>query len=119
MARKPKPRWNTGSGLPRFPRPGRRPAPWAVAGSRITHQATYDDPKVKDMDAKTDGYFTLMKDDGKLFAGAPPYPFHAQVREATAPFFYEAITGELSPSDALDKMAAPAEADLTKLGYRK
>jgi multiple sugar transport system substrate-binding protein len=94
-------------------------ADWAVAGSRITHQATYDDPKVKDMDAKTDGYFTLMKDDGKLFAGAPPYPFHAQVREATAPFFYEAITGELSASDALDKMAEAAEAELKKLGYRK
>jgi multiple sugar transport system substrate-binding protein len=94
-------------------------ADWAVAGSRITHQATYDDPKVKEMDAKTDGYFTLMKDDGKLFAGAPPYPFHAQVREATAPFFYEAITGQLSPSDALDKMAEAAEAELKKLGYRK
>jgi multiple sugar transport system substrate-binding protein len=94
-------------------------ADWAVAGSRITHQATYDDPKVKEMDAKTDGYFTLMKDDGKLFAGAPSYPFHAQVREATAPFFYEAITGQLSPSDALDKMAEAAETELTKLGYRK
>lgn len=94
-------------------------ADWAVAGSRITHQATYDDPKVKEMDAKTDGYFTLMKDQGKLFAGAPPYPFHAQVREATAPFFYEAITGQLSPSDALDKMAEAAEAELKNLGYRK
>ncbi len=94
-------------------------ADWAVAGSRITHQATYDDPKVKEMDAKTDGYFTLMKNDGKLFAGAPAYPFHAQVREATAPFFYEAITGALSPSDALDKMAEAAEAELKNLGYRK
>ena len=94
-------------------------ADWAVAGSRITHQATYDDPKVKAMDAKTDGYFMLMKNDGKLFAGAPPYPFHAQVREATAPFFYEAITGQLSASDALDKMAEAAEAELKKLGYRK
>ncbi len=80
-------------------------ADWAVAGSRITHQATYDDPKVVAQDAKTDGYYTLMKTDGRLFAGAPPYPFHAQVREATAPFFYQAITGELSASDALDKMA--------------
>lgn len=94
-------------------------ADWAVAGSRITHQATYDDPKVKEMDGKTDGYFTLMKNDGKLFAGAPPYPFHAQVREATAPFFYEAITGQLSASDALDRMADAAEAELKKLGYRK
>jgi len=94
-------------------------ADWAVAGSRITHQATYDDPKVVAQDAKTDGYYTLMKNDGRLFAGAPPYPFHAQVREATAPFFYQAITGELSASDALDQMAATAEKELTKLGYRK
>jgi multiple sugar transport system substrate-binding protein len=94
-------------------------ADWAVAGSRITHSDTYDDPKVKDMDQKVDGYYTLMREKGKLFAGAPPYPFHAQVREATAPFFYQAITGELSPADALDKMAAAAEAELSKLGYRK
>ena len=49
------------------------------------------------MDAKLDGYYTLLRDEGKLFAGAPPYPFHAQVREATAPFFYEAITGAARP----------------------
>ena len=71
------------------------------------------------MDAKIDCYYSLLRDSGKLFAGAPPYPFHAQVREATAPFFYQAITGELSPSDALDQMAAAAEQELTSLGYRK
>ena len=60
-----------------------------------------------------------MKDQGKLFAGAPAYPFHAQVREATAPFFYQAITGDLTPQEALDKMAAAAEEELKKLGYRK
>ena len=71
------------------------------------------------MDEKLDGYYTMMQDQGKLFAGAPPYPFHAQVREATAPFFYESLTGELTPDEALDKMAAAAEEELTKLGYRK
>ena len=71
------------------------------------------------MDAKLDGYYTLLRDKGNLFAGAPPYPFHAQVREATAPFFYEAIIGQLAPQEALDKMAAAAEDELTKLGYRK
>ena len=54
-----------------------------------------------------------------LFAGAPPYPFHAQVREATASTFYKAITGDLSASDALDQMAETTEAELKKLGYRK
>jgi len=94
-------------------------ADWAAAGSRIVMNATYDDPKITEMDAKVDSYYSLMKDQGKLFAGAPAYPFHAQVREATATFFYQAITGELSPSDALDQMAATAEQELTNLGYRK
>ena len=41
---------------------------------------------------------------GKLFAGAPPYPFHGQVREAVAPFIYEAIVGNITPEDALDQV---------------
>jgi multiple sugar transport system substrate-binding protein len=92
---------------------------WAIAAPRVTNKSTYDDPQVKEMDKKLDGYYTLLKDKGYLFAGAPAYPFHAQVREATAPFFFQAIIGELGPKDALDKMAAAAEAELTKLGYRK
>jgi multiple sugar transport system substrate-binding protein len=92
-------------------------ADWAVAGSRITLTSTYDEPKVKEADAKTDNYFTKMKDDGYLFAGAPPFPFHAAIREVIAPFIYQAITGELSPSDALDQAAAAVDAELPKLGY--
>ena len=59
------------------------------------------------------------KDQGKLFAGAPPYPFHAQVREATAPIFYDILTGAIEPDAGLDQMAAKAEEELTNLGYRK
>ena len=92
---------------------------WAIAAPRVTNTSTYDDADVKAMDAKLDGYYTLLRDKGYLFAGAPAYPFHAQVREATAPFFYEAIIGQLTPQEALDKMAAAAEDELTKLGYRK
>ncbi|PTE08577.1 sugar ABC transporter substrate-binding protein [Mesorhizobium helmanticense] len=92
---------------------------WAVAAPRITNTATYDDPKVIEMDKKLNGYYTMLKNDGKLFAGAPPYPFHAQVREATAPIFYKILLGEVSPDDGLDQMAAAAEAELTNLGYRK
>lgn len=94
-------------------------ADWAAAGSRIVMSSTYADPKIAALDEKVDHYYSLMRDQGKLFAGAPPYPFHAQVREATAPFFYQAITGELSPSDALDKMAEAAEQEMKNLGYRK
>ncbi len=93
-------------------------ADWAAASARITHKSTYDDPKVKDMDAKTNGYFTLMKDQGYLYAGASPFPFHASLREAILPFFLKAITGELTPEAALDQMCATAETELAKLGYK-
>ncbi len=92
---------------------------WAVAAPRVTNTATYDDPKVVEMDAKLGGYYSMLKNDGHLFAGAPPYPFHAQLREATAPTFFKILTGELSASDGLDQMAAITEATLTELGYRK
>ncbi len=92
---------------------------WAVAAPRITNTATYDDPKVVEMDKKLGGYYTMLKDQGKLFAGAPPYPFHAQLREATAPIFYDILTGKIGSDEGLDQMAAKAEEELTKLGYRK
>lgn len=91
---------------------------WAVAAPRITNTATYDDPKVREMDARLGGYYTMLKDQGRLFAGAPAYPFHAQVREATAPIFFRILTGEIDPDEGLDQMAATAEAELANLGYR-
>ena len=92
---------------------------WAAAAPRITNTVTYDAPEVKAMDKELGGYYTLLRDQGKLFAGAPPYPFHAQVREATAPIFYQILLGKISPKDGLDKMAATAEQELKNLGYRK
>ena len=93
-------------------------ADWAAASARIVLKSTYDDPKVKDMDGKTNGYFTLMKDQGYLFAGASPFPFHATLRETILPFFLKSITGELTPEAALDQMCATTETELTKLGYK-
>jgi len=92
---------------------------WAVAAPRVTNTATYDDPKVQEMNEKLSGYYDLIKDRGYLFAGAPAYPFHAQVREATAPVFYQILTGDLGVQEGLDQMAATAESTLTELGYRK
>ena len=92
---------------------------WALAGSRITNTATFDDPKVVEADARLGGFFGMLKDQGKLFAGAPAYPFHAQVREATAPIFYQILTGAIDPDTGLDQMAAKAEEELTNLGYRQ
>lgn len=92
-------------------------ADWAVAGSRITLTSTYTDPKVVELDKITNGYFTMLKDQGFLFAGAPPFPFHAQIREVIAPFIWKGITGELTTSDALDQAAKATDAELVKLGY--
>jgi len=92
---------------------------WAVAAPRITNTVTYSDSKVMAMDKELGGYYTMLKEQGKLFAGAPPYPFHAQVREATAPVFFRILTGEVGPDEGLDQMAAAAETELTNLGYRQ
>jgi|TARA_R110001583_G_scaffold105494_1_gene253285 multiple sugar transport system substrate-binding protein len=92
---------------------------WAVAAPRVTNKSTYDDPKVQAMNEELGGYYDLLRDKGYLFAGAPAYPFHAQVREATAQILYQILTGDLGPDEGLDQMAAKAEAELTDLGYRK
>jgi multiple sugar transport system substrate-binding protein len=92
-------------------------ADWAAAASRITLQESFDDPTVKEIDVKTNGYFTLFRDQGYLFGGAPPFPFHATIREVIAPFVYRAISGELAPADALDQAAAAVDTELPKLGY--
>lgn len=94
-------------------------ADWALAGSRITNKATYDDPKVQALNEELGGYFDMLRDQGDLFGGAPAYPFHAQVREATAPIFYSILTGDIGPDEGLDQMAAKAEEELTSLGYRQ
>jgi multiple sugar transport system substrate-binding protein len=92
-------------------------AEWAVAGARITHTATFDDPLVAEADAATNGYYSLLRDQGYLFAGAPAFPFHPQVREVIAPFIYQAIAGELTAAEALDMAAVAAEEELVRLGY--
>ncbi|ULB11905.1 extracellular solute-binding protein [Cereibacter azotoformans] len=92
---------------------------WAAAGSRVTLTSTYETPKVQALDEQLGGYFSMLRDQGKLFKGAPEYPFHAQLREATAPIFYDILTGAVGPDEGLDRMAAKAEEELTSLGYRK
>jgi multiple sugar transport system substrate-binding protein len=90
---------------------------WAAKGARIVHAATFDDPLVKEQDAKVDGYYTLLKEQGPLFAGAPPFPFHAPIREVIAPFIYRAISGELTAAEALDQAAVAVDKELVQLGY--
>ena len=90
---------------------------WAIAGSRIVMESTYDDPAVQAVNAKTDNYYTFMKEQGPLFRGAPPFPFHAAMVNTVQPFIWKALAGEITPADALDQAAAAADAELVNLGY--
>lgn len=92
-------------------------AEWAAAGSRIVHDVTFDDPLVVDMDAQTNGYYTLMREKGYLFKGAPAHPFHAQVRSVVEPFIWQAIAGEITAAEALDQAAVAADEEMARLGY--
>ncbi|MCB9138610.1 MAG: extracellular solute-binding protein [Caldilineaceae bacterium] len=92
-------------------------ADWAVAGSRIVMNSTFDDPKVQEADVATNGYYTMLKDDGPLYRGAPPFPFHNTLRESMDPFFWQALAGELTAEEALDQACAAAEAAMVQLGY--
>lgn len=90
---------------------------FAAAASRIVRNSTFEDPKVKELDPKVDGYFTLMKEQGPLFAGAPPFPFHNTIRPVLDPYIWKTISGEMEPEAALDEAAKAIDAELVKLGY--
>ena len=92
-------------------------AEWAAAGARITHTATFDAPLIAEQDAKVDGYYTLLEEQGPLFAGAPPFPFHAQVREIIDPFIHRVLLGELTAAEGLSQAAVAVDEELTRLGY--
>ncbi len=51
-------------------------ADWAAAASRVVMDSTFDTPQVQEADAATNGYYTMLQDDGPLYRGAPPFPFH-------------------------------------------
>ncbi len=95
--------------------PAVQPA-WAVTSGRVVHLSTFDDPLVQAQNIKLNGYYSLMKKQGHLFAGAPPFPFHTQVRDVIATFIYRAIRRELTPAQALDQAALAVDAKLAQLG---
>lgn len=90
---------------------------WATTSSRVVHLSTFDNPLVRAQDKKLNGYFTLMKEQGRLFAGAPPFPFHVKIRDVIAPFIHQAILGRLTPAQALDQAAEAVDQELIRLGY--
>ena len=91
---------------------------WAVDSGRVVHLSTFDDSRVQEQDRRLNGYYTLLRKQGSLFSGAPPFPFHAQVRDVITPFIWAAIKGDLTPQQALEAAAVAADDELTRLGYR-
>jgi multiple sugar transport system substrate-binding protein len=92
---------------------------FAAKAARIVRKSTFSDPKVKALDPKVDHYFTKMQKYGDLFAGAPPFPFHATIREVMLPYILKGIAGEMTPEEALDKAAIAVDAELKNEGYIK
>ncbi|MCB0213693.1 MAG: extracellular solute-binding protein [Anaerolineae bacterium] len=90
---------------------------WAANSSRVVHLSTFDDALVRSQDKKLNRYYTLMKEQGQLFAGAPPFPFHIEIRDLIAPYIHRAITGDLTPEQALDMAAVAVDEELVRLGY--
>jgi multiple sugar transport system substrate-binding protein len=90
---------------------------WAANCTRIVQLSTFDAPEVRALDAKMGGYFALMKREGHLFAGAPPFPFYATVRDTLMPYLDQAIAGDLTPSEALDQAALAVDEALRRAGY--
>lgn len=90
---------------------------WAVESGRVVHLSTFDDSAVRQQDRRLNGYYSVMNKQGKLFAGAPPFPFHVQVRDVIAPYIRAALAGELTPQTALTAAARSANAELLRLGY--
>ncbi len=82
---------------------------WALATGRVVHSATFVDPKIRAKDPQLGHYFRVVREYEHLFAGAPPFAEHAAIREVISPFIYQAIRGELSPSEALDLAAVAVD----------
>lgn len=91
---------------------------WARESGRVVHFATFDNGLIQAQDQRLNGYYTLMKEHGNLFAGAPPFPFHTQVRDTITPYIHQAIRHELTPAQALQQAAQDVDEMLTQLGYR-
>lgn len=70
------------------------------------------------MDKKLGGYFTLMKDHGNMFKGAPPFPFHKILMESVyLPNIVSAVHGGKAPKDIVANIEKETDNLLIKLGY--
>lgn len=92
---------------------------FASLGSRVVQTSTFDDPKIKELDPKVSGYYSLFKEYGHLFAGAPAFPMHPVLNEIQMNWIVKAVAGEVTAAEACDGMAKEIDAKLAELGYGK
>ena len=86
---------------------------------KLRLRLTFDNGLIEAQDRRLNGYYSLMKEHGNLFAGAPPFPFHTAVRDIITPYIHRAISHEVSPAEALHQAAQEVDTTLAQLGYRK
>ena len=90
---------------------------FASLAARIVRKSTFESEQIKEMDAKVDGYYTMLKEQGHLFAGAPPFPMHPVLNEIQMNWIVKAVAGEVDAATACDEMAKEIDAKLVELGY--
>ncbi|MDI3548802.1 MAG: multiple sugar transport system substrate-binding protein [Halanaerobiales bacterium] len=90
----------------------------AEKGSAVTQKSVLNEMVGSDLDKQLDGYFTLMAEKGKLFRGAPPFPFHKLLMEGPyLKWISAAVAGEVSVEEAIEKLTKEVDNNIVKLGY--
>ena len=93
-------------------------ADWAIAGSRIVMESTYDDPEGPGSRRQGRQLLHLDARTGPAVRAAPRRSRSMPpIRSVVEPFIWQALAGEITPEEALDQAAAAADAELVNLGY--
>ena len=90
---------------------------FASLAARVVRKSTFDSDLIKEMDPKVDGYYTMLKDFGDLFAGAPAFPMHPVLNEIQMKWIVKAVAGEATVEEVCDEMAKEIDSTLADLGY--
>ncbi|HSV32365.1 MAG TPA: extracellular solute-binding protein [Atribacteraceae bacterium] len=90
---------------------------FARLGTRVVRTSTFEDPLVLELDPLMGGYFTMLRDQGHLFAGAPNLPMHRPLNELYFSWIARAVVGEVTPEEALDNLAREVDLLMVDLGY--
>jgi multiple sugar transport system substrate-binding protein len=90
---------------------------FAAIASRVVRKSTFDSARIKELDPKVSGYYSLFKEYGPLFAGAPAFPMHPVLNEIQMNWIVKAVAGEVDAATACDEMAKEIDAKLAELGY--